>query len=143
MAMWTRRTPWVLLLGDLIALALFVFIGQQDHGLVDEVNPLWGVLQSGWVFFVVWAAAGLWLGAFSEHIADPAGRVWGFLSRSLNAWLVAALLGLLLRSVVLGRAVVPTVFIVATLGFGGLFVLGWRLLFVLGWTLGRRRSAAR
>jgi len=51
----------------------------------------------------------------------------------LNTWLVAAPIGILVRSYALGRAVIPTVFLVATLGFGGAFVLGWRALFAVVW----------
>jgi hypothetical protein len=126
--------PW--LIGDVLALSAFVFIGQLDHGLVDAANPLWGVLEQVLIFGAPWLAAGLWLGAFRFD----AGNARTFLARSLNTWLVAALLGLLLRSYVLGRAVVPTAFISATLFFGGVFVLGWRALFVLGRFLIRRSA---
>jgi hypothetical protein len=54
-----------------------------------------------------------------------------FLARSLVTWLVAAPLGLLLRALVMERAVVPTAFMAAALGFGGLMLLGWRLAFAL------------
>lgn len=129
--------PLFWLAGDVLALSAFVFIGQVDHNLVDTANPLWGVLEQVLIFGMPWLAAGLWLGAF--RLAEGGARA--FLLRSLNTWLVAAPLGLLLRSYVLGRAVVPTNFITATLVFGGLFVLGWRVLFVLGrFLLQRRRS---
>jgi hypothetical protein len=49
-----------------------------------------------------------------------------FMGRSLNLALVAVPLGVLLRSYVLGRAVIPTVFLSAALGFGGVMMLGWR-----------------
>lgn len=139
----SRHTRWVLLLGDSLAAALFVYIGQRDHDLVDPVNPFWGVLQSTLMFVVPWVATGVWLGAFPKALAVDAGRLdLGFLSRSLNAWLVTALLGLLLRSWLLGRAVLPTVFVVATVGFGGLFLVGWRVLLALAvWALSRRRLA--
>lgn len=135
-----RRPRLVLLLGDLVMVALFVYIGQRDHDLVDAVNPVWGVLQSTLVFAVPWALAGWWLGAFpkAEAYAPRA-----FFSGSLNAWLVTTLLGLLLRSAVLNRAVLPTVFVWATLGFGALFVLGWRVVFAgLWWWSGRRAPGA-
>jgi hypothetical protein len=126
------------LVGDVLALSAFVFIGQVDHALVDAANPVWGVLEQVLLFGVPWLLAGAWLGAFRFG----QGGVRGFLLRSLNVWLVAAPLGLLLRSYALGRAVVPTAFISATLFFGGVFVLGWRALFVLGRHLLQRRRAA-
>lgn len=136
-----RRDHFLLwLAGDVLALSAFVFIGQVDHNLVDAANPLWGVVEQVLLFGAPWLAAGLWLGAF--RFGQGGARV--FLARSLNTWLVAAPLGLLLRSYVLGRAVVPTAFISATLFFGGVFVLGWRALFVLGrFLVQRRRSASK
>ena len=96
-----------------------------------------GVLQSTLVFAAPWALTGAWLGAFptgGEYAARP------MLARALNAWLVTTLLGLLLRSAVLGRAVLPTIFVWATLGFGAAMVLGWRLVFAgLWWWSGRPR----
>jgi hypothetical protein len=53
------------------------------------------------------------------------------MGRSLNTWLVAAPLGVLLRAALLGRSVIPTPFLAVTLAVGGLFILGWRLLFRL------------
>lgn len=135
-ALLRRHTRWVLLAGDLVMAALFVYIGQRDHDLVDPVNPLWGVLQSTLMFAAPWALVGAWLGIF------PTGAQYAprpVLTRALNAWLVTTLLGLLLRSAVLGRAVLPIVFVWATLGFGALFLLGWRLVFAgLWWASGRR-----
>ncbi len=130
--------PLLWLIGDVLALSAFVFVGQVEHNVVDAANPLWGVLEQVLLFGAPWLVAGLWLGAFRFG----EGGVRAFLGRSLNTWLVAAPLGLLLRSYVLGRAVVPTAFISATLSFGGVFVLGWRLLFVLGWLLVQRRRSA-
>jgi len=70
------------------------------------------------------------------------GRLYtSFIARSLNTWLVAAPIGILIRSYALGRAVIPTVFLVATLGFGGVFVLGWRALFALVWWWVGRKAA--
>jgi hypothetical protein len=123
--------------GDLLALLAFVYIGQRDHGLVDAANPLLGVLWTAAPFALVWLPVGLWLGIFPRL-----GRVNPrlLLLRSLNAWLVAAPLGVILRAFWLGRAVIPTSFLVATLGFGGLFVLGWRLLFVWVYLVVQKRE---
>ena len=136
-ALLRRHTRLILLAGDVVMVIAFVVVGQRDHDLVDPVNPVWGVLKSTLVFALPWALAGAWLGAFPSG-AGYTGRT--MLNRSLNAWLVTTLLGLLLRSAVLGRAVLPTVFIWATLGFGGLFILGWRLVFAGLWNFAGRRA---
>jgi len=127
-----RLAPWIILAGDLLALLLFVFQGQRDHELVDPNNPALGVLLAGLPFLPPWIIAAFLLGAY--RVDDLPGRPYKFFARSINAWLVAAPLGLVLRALVLGRAVIPTLFVIAGLGFGALFVLGWRLAFALVWT---------
>lgn len=138
-----RHQHWRMLFfiaGDLLALLAFVYIGQRDHGLVDAANPLWGVLWTAAPFVLVWLPVGLWLGIFPQ--GGPV-NTRSLLVRSLNAWLVAAPLGVVLRAFLLGRAVIPTSFLVATLGFGGLFVLGWRLLFVWAYLFWEKRRVHR
>ena len=127
-----RFTPLLILLGDLIALLLFVYIGQRDHGLIDAENPLQGLLWASWAFALAWVIAAALLRALPDAATLSARAL---LANGLNAWLVAAPLGVLLRAYFLGRAVIPTSFLAATLAFGGLFVLGWRLLFVLLWKM--------
>jgi len=161
----SRFTPLILLVGDLIAVAVFIVIGQRDHNLVNEANPVLGVLMTTAEFAVPWAVAGWLLGAFrmGDHVGAglaPAqgdrplrfaagtfgkGRPYAsFLARSLNTWLVAAPIGILIRSYALGRAVIPTIFLVTTLGFGGTFVLGWRAVFALvWWWVGRKAVSPR
>jgi len=150
----SRFAPLILLVGDLIAVVVFVVIGQSDHNLVNEANPVLGVLMTTAEFAVPWAVAGWLLGAFRTGDYVGAGRApaqgdrplrfatgtfgkgrpyASFLGRSLNTWLVAAPIGILIRSYALGRAVIPTMFLVATLGFGGMFMLGWRAVLAVGW----------
>ena len=140
----SRFAPLILLAGDLIAVIAFVAVGQRDHELVNEANPVLGVLLTAAEFGVPWLVAGLLLGAFrmGDHVGaglapaqgDQTGRPYvSFLARSLNTWLVAAPIGILIRSYALGRAVIPTMFLVATLGFGGMFMLGWRAVLAVGW----------
>lgn len=123
---WVRshRDKVVLLAGDLIAVLLFVYIGQRDHELVDAANPLWGVFKTSAFFVLPWVCAVTALRAWPQS-----DRIRQFLAASLNAWLVAAPLGVLVRGYALGRAVEPLVFFLATYIFGGLFVLGWRIVF--------------
>lgn len=124
------RAGIVVLVGDLIALSLFVLVGQRDHETIDPTNPLLGMLPNVIAFAIPWIIAAGWLGAFR---VDTPFRIAPFLARTLNAWLVAAPMGLLLRSAILGRAVIPTMFIVATLGFGLLFLFAWRVIFAMIW----------
>jgi len=130
-----RFTPLLIVLGDLIALLLFVYIGQRDHGLVDAANQIQGLLWAGWAFALTWVIAAVLLRAL-PNAATLSAR--SLLANGLNAWLVAAPLGVLLRAYFLGRAVIPTSFLAATLGFGGLFVLGWRVFCLLLWKMAKR-----
>lgn len=132
----TALRPWGLLLlaGDLVALFLFVLVGQMDHDLLPGANPLWYTLARGWPFLLVWLVVGWLVGAFRL----PAGATgWPLLrdlgGRALHGWLIAAPLGVVLRALVLGRSVIPTLFFLTTLGFGALFLLAWRLLFGLAY----------
>lgn len=130
--------PWMWLAGDVVMLLAFVIIGQADHDLVDAANPVWGVLKPSLMFGLPWIVVGIWLKAFQY---GKGAR--DFFSRSFNAWLVTALLGILVRSLVLGRAVIPTNFLTATIFFGGLFIVGWRMLWVLVWHLTQRRATPK
>ncbi len=112
-----------------MAVALFVIVGQRDHNLINEANPVLGVLLTTVEFAGPWVVAAWLLGALPR---GPGLTTRTLLLRSLNAWLVAAPLGVMLRSFFLARAI-PAGFMLAALGFGGLFLLGWRLAFGLAW----------
>lgn len=114
----------VLLLGDWLALALFVFLGQVDHDVVDVGRWL---MQTA-VFAAPWTVVALILDVY--HLPDG-GALRAFLGRSLLAWLVAAPPGLILRAVVQGQTTIVVAFMLVTMGVGGLFLLGWRLLYFL------------
>lgn len=125
-----RYVSLILLVGDLITLSLFVFIGQREHETIEPSNPWLGLLPNIVAFAIPWTIAAWLLGALR---IDEQFRIAPFFARTLNAWLVAALFGLLLRSAILGRAVIPTMFVVATLGFGTVFLFVWRAVFRVIW----------
>ena len=135
-----RTDFWVrisLLLGDLAAITLFVFLGQQDHGTTDLNNPLLGLLRASFPFLITWIIVALIVGAYPPAAEISTRRV---ILRGLNAWLIAAPLGLLLRAYLLQRGTIPPIFMLLTLLIGGAFVLIWRLLFVFIWQRRRRRQ---
>jgi hypothetical protein len=138
-ALSSRSWQLLLVFGDLAALYLFVLTGQADHELLPGANPLWYTLARGWPFLAVWLVVG-WL---ARAFRLPAGRPGRALAReiggrALHGWLIAAPLGVLLRALVLGRSTIPAAFLLATLGFGALFLLAWRLLFALGYRFASR-----
>lgn len=111
----------VLLLGDWLALALFVFIGQADHELLGVQRLL---LTTAGLALPWTIAAGL-LGAYTLPVKSGGA----FFGRSLLAWLVAAPLALLLRAYLNGQATIVVIFMTITLGLGGVFLLLWRALY--------------
>jgi hypothetical protein len=126
----------LLIIGDVLALVLFVWTGQTDHGTINDSNPIWGVVKASWEFALMWLLIGWSLNTFPQF---KDWTVRSLLSRPLLTWLTAAPLSLLLRSLVLNRLNIPTLFLAATLGFGILFLWGWRLLIILIWRMSLRR----
>ncbi|MBK8986700.1 MAG: DUF3054 domain-containing protein [Chloroflexi bacterium] len=132
-----RWTPMVLLLGDLIAILLFVFTGQRDHNTVDAARPLLGLLRTAFPFLLAWVTVAWVVKAIP---LDAQGmRLPTLLARTVNAWFIAAPLALLLRAFMLGRDI-PPAFMLVTLTLGSLFVLAWRLAFGLIWQKGMNRQ---
>lgn len=124
------------IVGDVVMLLAFIIIGEQDHGFLDDPAIVWTVLRALIVFGLPWLVAAVWCRALA-----PVGRdtYWRWLLATLQALLIALPLGIWLRALWLDRAVVPTLFISATLGFGTLFILGWRAVYGI-W---RIRAASR
>jgi len=120
----------LLLLGDLAAILLFVFIGQQDHATTDPDNPVLGLLKAAFPLLITWLVVALAVQAYPKADEMTLRRL---LIRGLNAWLIAAPLGLMLRAFMFDRGGIPAVFMLLTLLVAGAFILLWRLLFGLVW----------
>lgn len=117
----------ILAAGDIVALLLFVFIGQTDHQTVNAGNPLGGLLYGGAPFVIAWLVTAFLVGAYRADVWNV--RI--MLTRSLTAWFIALPIGIVLRSLLLERSVIPLAFLLVAFAFGGLFVIGWRMAFVL------------
>lgn len=133
-----KRSVIVLLVGDIVTLLLFTYIGQRDHELIDAANPLAGVLKAFLPFLLAWLAAAFAMGAYKVSEQDMEWRT--ALGRGFMAWMIAAPLGVVLRALWLDRAVIPTAFLLAAFGFGGAMLLTWRILYVLVWHRVRHRA---
>jgi hypothetical protein len=120
-----RYPPIILLIGDLIALLLFVLTGQSSHGL-NQTNLLSTYLPIA----VLWIIVGYFLGTFPQ--ADSL-TVTELFSRAINTWLVVVPLALFARALLLNSGVILVPFFAAALGFSGLFVLAWRFVFFILW----------
>ncbi|MBK7218641.1 MAG: DUF3054 domain-containing protein [Candidatus Promineofilum sp.] len=126
------RQPWWLLAGDWLVLLLFVLIGQRDHA-ISGPGALPSLLNTAFSLGLPWTAAAFVLGAYRLR-PDPGWRQW--LGRALNAWLVAAPLGLLLRALLRNQDAIPVTFILVAMSVGGLMIVGWRALAY--WWVSRR-----
>ena len=124
------------IVGDVVMLLAFILIGEQDHGMLDDPAIVWTVLRAVIVFGLPWLGAAWWCGALARVSRQG---FWRWVAATVQALLIALPLGIWLRALWLDRAVVPTLFISATLGFGTLFILGWRLVYGI-W---RVRAAGR
>jgi hypothetical protein len=126
------RPPWWLLAGDWLVLLLFVFIGQRDHA-ISGPGALPSLLNTAFSLAVPWTVAAFVLGAYRLRPL-PGWQVW--LGRALNAWLVAAPLGLVLRALLRNQDAIPVIFILIAMSIGGLMIVGWRALAY--WWVSRR-----
>ena len=112
-----------LLLGDALAIVAFASVGVSHHGgdpVGDPVNVAWAAapLFAGWVLAAV--LGGLYT---RDALATPRRA----LSWALPAWVVATLVGHLLRSTDAVPGGTALSFVLVTLGFGAIFVVGWRV----------------
>jgi hypothetical protein len=133
-----RTFPWILLAGDVLVLLAFVLVGQAEHEGTNASNPLLGILLTSGEFTVAWIAAGVWFDAFQQ---DHPPSLRAFMGRSLNAWLVAAPLGTLVRALVLGRADIPVAFLIVVFLVCGAMLFGWRVFYYAILSVVRRADA--
>ena len=126
------RQPWWLLAGDWLVLLLFVLIGQRDHA-ISGPGALPSLLNTAFSLGLPWTVAAFVLGAYRLRPL-PGWQVW--LGRALNAWLVAAPLGLVLRALLRNQDAIPVIFILIAMSIGGLMIVGWRALAY--WWVSRR-----
>ena len=120
----TRANLPVLLSGDVLALLAFVLVGLSSHQMTSNVAA--NLMRIAAPLLIGWFAVAPLIGAY--RLPGPGTR-GAFLLRSVLAWPLGIGVGLLLRNTVFGSPFSP-VFAIITLGFTGLFLLGWRALFV-------------
>lgn len=118
------RNSLILLVGDWLALGLFVVLGQMDHELLSVPR----LARQTALLAVPWTVVVLALGAWRIRAGES---LIAFLGRSLLAWLVAAPLALLARALLQGQATIIVAFMMVTMGLGGIFLLLWRAAYFL------------
>lgn len=126
-----RSLPAVL--GDAVAVAVFVAIGRSTH---HHVVGLAGMASTSWPFL-----AGLLVGWLAVGVARSRGRRLGLLGTGLVVWPATVALGMALR--VLAGQGTAVAFAFVALAFLGLFLIGWRLAAVMARALRRRPAGGR
>ena len=124
----------ILVTGDVLVLGLFVLLGERDHAISDP-QPVLRWLITTAEFALPWLIAAGVLGIYRAGLTTR-----GLLGRTVNAWLVAAPPGVLLRSVVNGSWVIASPFLIVTLCVGGAMLLLWHSAFA--WLAHRRATSA-
>jgi len=126
-----------LLLGDLVAIAAFVVIGEMSHSIDPLANP--GIVADTYVPFLVgWLLAAGFAGVYARRFHHSPRRM---AVTVLGAWLVADVVGQLLRSTAYFHGDAALTFALVAAAVGGLFLVGWRLALVA--VTSRLRSTGR
>ena len=122
----------LLVVGDAAVLLAFSALGRASHSLRGE-TPLLSVLLTAAPFAVAWAVVAPLAFAFGRGAGALASPVRWLLHTGLT-WVIAGPLGLVLRSLWLGRPIAPT-FAAVTMATVLAMLLIWRGVY---WLLHRR-----
>ncbi len=126
----------LVIIGDVILLLAFAYGGEVSHELYFPDSLVLSVLHAALPFALVWFPVAFLLGALaSPHTSRPLDVI----ARALQSWLIAAPLAIVVRGLLVHRAVIPMAFLVVTYLLGLAFLLGWRLVLILALRLKQRR----
>ena len=119
-----EASTWTLglLLGDLAMIGLFVAVGEVRHG-----GTLAAGLETYGQFLVGWALVSVPAGVYAPRALAEARRA---VVSVLAAWVLAAIVGVLVRSALRPGGVIQLSFVAVTIGFGGAFLAAWRFVAV-------------
>ena len=120
-------------IGDVAVLVALTVIGFASHATLNEVPRL---IVTALSFLAAWALVAPWFGVYREAILTETHQVW----RVAWAWVAAAPLGALLRSVALNRSVIDVTFVLVTIAINGVVLVAWRALYAS--RLSHRTAAA-
>ena len=126
------RTAW-LVIGDVIALLIFVLVGRRNHSL--SISDIGATLATAVPFWIGWFVVAPWLGLFRPEVCRSP-RKW--LPRLLLAWAIGCSLALILRTLFLGRPIfggISLSFAIVTFGVTTVLLVMWRLIY--SWWLNR------
>ena len=115
-----HRRQWVILLGDLVAIAFFWLLGLATHQ--EGINAA-SFARAALPFMIAWLAVGGLLGAFQPRDAGSARSI----IRTAVVWGISGLIALAARSLIFDRELITAFFFVSLFGYG-MFLIGWRFL---------------
>lgn len=110
--------------GDVVAIALFVIIGEISHG-IDPLRQAAVVVDTSLPFLIGWVIVAPLLGAYARGTVE---RRTIAITNVVPAWLVADGVGQVLRDTSLFHGSATPVFYLVAAAVGGLFLFSWRLL---------------
>lgn len=125
---------YLLVVGDALVFLIFAAGGRDKH---QETGGMLDVVTTALPFLVAWFIVAPWFGAFRSPIATT---VRGMAQRTALAWVVAWVLGLVLRAAVQQRAIGGAFPAVAFL-FNAVLLVGWRSAFTFFLVRPRGRQA--
>ena len=115
-----HRRQWLVLLGDLVAIAFFWLLGLATH---QEGISAGAFARAALPFMIAWLTIGGLLGAFQPRDTVSAQSI----IRIAVAWVISGLIALAARSLLFDRDLITAFFFVSLFGYG-MFIIGWRLL---------------
>jgi hypothetical protein len=129
----------VLVIGDLLVLLSFVWIGRDSHQM--STTDIAASLFTALPFIVGWFGVMPWFGIYTARVSQDWRKL---VPRLVIGWLVAGSVALVLRTLLLGRplpwGIIP-MFAVISLAYIGLVALLWRLGYI--WWLQRGLKEAK
>ncbi|WP_458187911.1 DUF3054 domain-containing protein [Haladaptatus sp. NG-WS-4] len=111
-----------LVVGDVLVLAAFLIVGELQHGVSPIENPLL-VADTIAPFLVGWVVGSLVVGAYGTRARQS---VWDAALLAGGTWLVAAAIGLLLRSTRYFHGSAPWTFAAVVTSVGLFSFVLWR-----------------
>ena len=111
------------LAGDMLVLLAFIAAGIYDHGGDPFALPI-HTLEAFAPFFIAWVVISPLSGLYHEKTLTDYRRT---LALVVGTWLLVSVGGAAIRSTSYFAGDAPITFILVTIGFGTLFLLGWRL----------------
>ena len=111
----------LLIIGDLLVILSFVWIGRSSHNL--SISDLLATALTALPFLLSWFVITPWFGIYDSQVSRSRQKL---VPRLLLGWAVAGPVALLLRSLILGRGlvsgIIPTFALVSLVG---LSILVW------------------